>query len=94
MAKYIDAELLMKDTCDGRICADCEDMHRGTNVRTNCSEVRLYFLKAIEKQPAIDIVFCKDCRYNNGDHKCLNPESFFRVPGDNDFCSYGLRKED
>ena len=25
--------------------------------------------------------------------KCLNPDSFFAVPKDDDFCSYGERKD-
>lgn len=46
--------------------------------------------------PAADVapvVRCKDCKYNRGSKKCLNPDSFFAVPKDDDFCSYGERKE-
>jgi hypothetical protein len=39
------------------------------------------------------VVRCKDCKYNRGSKKCLNPDSFFAVPKDDDFCSYGERKE-
>lgn len=45
--------------------------------------------------PAADVapvVRCKDCKYNRGSKKCLNPDSFFAVPKDDDFCSYGERK--
>ena len=35
------------------------------------------------------VVRCKDCKYNIGTKKCLNPDSFFAVPKDDDFCSYG-----
>lgn len=58
-----------------------------------------YFEKAaqmLEKLPAADVapvVRCKDCKYNRGSKKCLNPDSFFAVPKDDDFCSYGERKE-
>lgn len=48
------------------------------------------------KLPAADVapvVRCKDCKYNRGSKKCLNPDSFFAVPKDDDFCSYGERKE-
>lgn len=48
------------------------------------------------KLPAADVVpvvRCKDCKYNVGTKKCLNPDSFFAVPKDDDFCSYGERKE-
>lgn len=48
------------------------------------------------KLPAADVapvVRCKDCKYNRGSKKCLNPDSFFAVPKDDDFCSYGERKD-
>lgn len=50
----------------------------------------------IWKAPAADVapvVRCKDCKYNIGTKKCLNPDSFFAVPKDDDFCSYGERKD-
>lgn len=37
------------------------------------------------------VVRCKDCKYNIGTKKCLKPDSFFAVPNDDDFCSYGER---
>ena len=49
----------------------------------------------IDKCPTIDavpVVRCKDCKYNIGTKKCLNPDSFFIVPKDDDFCSYGKYK--
>ena len=48
------------------------------------------------KLPAADVVEvvrCKDCKYNVGTKKCLHPDSFFAVPKDDDFCSYGERKD-
>ena len=50
----------------------------------------------IEDTTAADVapvVRCKDCKYNMGSKKCLNPDSFFAVPKDDDFCSYGERKD-
>jgi hypothetical protein len=50
----------------------------------------------IAGMPAADVapvVRCKDCKYNRGSKKCLNPDSFFAVPKDDDFCSYGERKD-
>ena len=41
-----------------------------------------------------EIIRCKDCKYNATSKKCLNPNSFFLVPADDDFCSYAERKED
>lgn len=42
---------------------------------------------------AVEVVRCKDCKYNRGSKKCLNPDSFFAVSKDDDFCSYGERKD-
>lgn len=50
----------------------------------------------LDEVPAADVmpvVRCKDCKYNIGTKKCLNPDSFFAVPKDDDFCSYGERKD-
>lgn len=38
---------------------------------------------------AVQVVRCRDCKFNSGAKKCLNPDSFFVVPSDDDFCSYG-----
>ena len=40
------------------------------------------------------LVRCKGCRFNRGDHKCLNTHSIMDVPADDDFCSYGEPKDD
>lgn len=42
----------------------------------------------------IPVVRCKDCKYNVTTHKCLNPDSFFLIPKDDDFCSYGEKREE
>lgn len=49
----------------------------------------------IWKAPAADVapvVWCKDCKFNSGAKKCLNPNSFIAVPADDDFCSYGEKR--
>ena len=38
-----------------------------------------------------EIIRCKDCKYNASSHKCLNPDGFFLIPKDDDFCSYAER---
>ena len=40
-----------------------------------------------------EIIRCKDCKYNATSKKCLNPDSFFLVPTDDDFCSLAERRE-
>ena len=42
----------------------------------------------------VPVVRCKDCKYNATTHKCLNPDSFFLIPKDDDFCSYGEKREE
>lgn len=45
--------------------------------------------------PTVDaevVVRCKDCKFNSGAKKCLNPNSFIAVPADDDFCSYGEKR--
>lgn len=41
----------------------------------------------------VEVVRCKNCKYNTGEHKCFHPDSVFSVPADDDYCSYGRRKE-
>lgn len=50
-------------------------------------------LDEIPAADVVEVVRCKDCKYNVGTKKCLNPDSFFAVPKDDDFCSYGERKD-
>ena len=41
-----------------------------------------------------EVVRCKHCRFNTGENKCLYPDSIIRIPADDDFCSYGRKKEE
>ena len=51
-----------------------------------------YFDGIPSAQP--EIIRCKDCKYNATSKKCLNPNSFFLVPADDDFCRFAERRED
>lgn len=86
MAEYIDKNATVGILEAMRRSADCE-----------CIKKRLEkAAKRVSAIPAADVVpvvRCKDCKYNVGTKKCLNPDSFFAVPKDDDFCSYGERKE-
>ena len=59
-------------------------------ISTSC-EVNIHANNTPSAQP--EIIRCKDCKYNATSKKCLNPNSFFLVPADDDFCSYAERKE-
>lgn len=37
----------------------------------------------------VEVVRCKDCKYNTSARKCLHPSSIIDIPKDDDFCSYG-----
>lgn len=54
--------------------------------------------RAISETPTLDtapVVRCRDCKYNrHGGRKCLHPDSIIRTPDDDDFCSYGQRREE
>lgn len=50
-------------------------------------------LVGLPSADVVQVVRCKDCKYNATTHKCLNPDSFFLIPKDDDFCSYGERRE-
>lgn len=59
------------------------------------SDADLLALDEIRHAPTVDakvVVRCKDCKFNSGAKKCLNPNSFIAVPADDDFCSYGEKR--
>ena len=56
-------------------------------------EDMIRMLRKVKPADVIPVVRCKDCKYNVTTHKCLNPDSFFLIPKDDDFCSFGERKE-
>lgn len=49
-------------------------------------------LENISGADVAPVVRCKDCKFNSGAKKCLNPNSFIAVPADDDFCSYGEKR--
>ena len=53
--------------------------------------------RAIADAPTLDmasVVRCGDCKYNRSAQKCLRPGSIMLVSGDDDFCSFGQRREE
>lgn len=52
--------------------------------------------EVVKRLPPVqpEIIRCKDCKYNATSKKCLNPNSFFLVPADDDYCSYAERRTD
>lgn len=80
MAEYIDREKLLDD-----LLAAAKHGGMGEIIAQT-------LMRYVKRQPAADVaqvVRCRDCKFNSGAKKCLNPDSFFVVPSDDDFCSYG-----
>lgn len=89
MAEYIEREALRK------VLESWRDAHADVDDEQGCGLLEDVIWE-VDAQPAADVapvVRCKDCKYNRGSKKCLNPDSFFAVPKDDDFCSYGERKD-
>ena len=85
MAEYIDRETYRNRLAD--LESWCQDERKPGLKQA---------LEMFDEAPAADVVEvvrCKDCKYSSGTKKCLNPDSFFAVPKDDDFCSYGERKD-
>ena len=53
----------------------------------------LVYWEDIEEAPSIDIVFCKECRYYHQLYGCQKNDDIDLVTSDDDFCSYGERRE-
>lgn len=85
MAEYIDREKINEIAFTDAVLVKGE-------VRTE----RVALLREIDEIPKAnvrEVVLCKDCKFNSGAKKCLNPDSVLAVPADDDFCSYGERKK-
>lgn len=91
MAEYIEREALVRQI----ICNMTEFIGAPDDVKKHDEQCN-YAISMIEDAPAADVeqvTRCKDCKFNSGVKKCLNPDSVLAVPADDDFCSYGERKK-
>ena len=79
MSRYIDADALEYDT-------EWSEYHDGFTA---------YSQMAIDTAPSIDIVRCKECKWRGIPTACPI-DNFYaqRWTKDDDFCSYGERRED
>lgn len=89
MAEYIDREALMKFPIRANHC----DKEHANEHFINGIETVMEYAEHLPAADVVEVVRCKDCKYNSGTKKCLHPDSFFAVPKDDDFCSYGERKD-
>lgn len=86
MAEYIDRAAAVKSVLRMRRPENSVAQNRMLSI------IQMDMLK-LPAADVVPVVRCKDCKYNVGTKKCLNPDSFFAVPKDDDFCFYGERKE-
>lgn len=86
MAEYIDRAAAVKSVLRMRRPENSVAQNRMLSI------IQIDMLK-LPAADVVPVVRCKDCKYNVGTKKCLNQDSFFAVPKDDDFCSYGERKE-
>lgn len=80
MARYIDADKArdnMKEMPLGKQLIDC---------------VMRYVIDRLPTVDAVEVVRCKDCRYRNA-NGCPMHYKGYNVNGDDDYCSYGVKKE-
>lgn len=80
MSRYIDADALKKEVDNFPNC------YNGWSDTYD----KAFIIGAIEEQPSIDIVFCKECTERDDDWcmyfgKMINPD---------DFCSYGQKGDE
>ena len=92
MAEYIKRTAVFEqfDNADADVCET--DDFGGVDYGFGMKNIK-ELINAIPAADVAPVVRCKDCKYNRGSKKCLNPDSFFAVPKDDDFCSYGERKD-
>lgn len=92
MAEYIKRSTVFEqfDNADADVCET--DDFGGVDYGFGMKNIK-ELINAIPAADVVEVVRCKDCKYNIGTKKCLNPDSFFAVPKDDDFCSYGERKD-
>lgn len=100
MSRYIDADILL-EAIEGLTWYHFNEvlgkMIEGANTNVNQPYYKSGdIFKAIDSVPSADVVEvvrCKDCKFNKGKNKCLNEHSIIDIPKDGDYCSYGERKD-
>lgn len=80
---------------------DCKYKIVDTEYKRGCSEVFDYYKKIVENAPiadVVEVVRCKNCKYyephGNGTFGLCKCRKCKGIRGENDYCSYGERKEE
>ena len=83
MPRLIDADALKKDVEDFPNC------YNGWSDTYDKS----FIIGAIEEQPSIDIVRCKECKWYSDMWGCTEHDEVYLVTNPDDFCSIGERSD-
>ena len=86
--RLIDADIMLQNY-EGDVSA----YHNAGHSLSNVEGWMRYYLSSAPTIDAVPVVRCGECKYNTSEKKCLYPDSIIKIPDDNDFCSYGERKE-
>lgn len=88
-------EYVRKQDVVDKINANADDLEQnGCIPYAQGARAMAIVVEQIPPADVVPVVRCKDCKYNATTHKCLNPDSFFLIPKDDDFCSFGERREE
>lgn len=88
-------EYICKQDVVDKINANADDLEQnGCIPYAQGARAMAIVVEQIPPADVVPVVRCKDCKYNATTHKCLNPDSFFLIPKDDDFCSFGERREE
>ena len=89
----------MANKCDSctQKCPQSERAHQAALGRMYATNEFIALLKKVESGELVEVVRCKDCKHRAiGDNVCIHPnrigDGYIEVK-DNDFCSYGERRE-
>ena len=89
--QLIDREALLSfEKMDAELCATCGEHHTAEDV--------IMMIKTAPTLDAVSVVRCRECKFRsswmmNRNLRYICPESGMFPNGENDFCSYGDRKE-
>ena len=96
MARYIDADELKNRMFNYYECVNentAKENYRGETLMAY--EVADMIEDCIDNAPTADVVEvvrCKECRYRNT-QGCPMHHNGYNINGDDDYCSYGVKKE-
>lgn len=90
MTKYIKTDAIVDKVCEGISCNECSF---GTNEDGMSECVLQKRIDGLPTADVVEVVRCKDCKHYS-DRRCQMIMGIDDRKKDNDYCSYGERRED